>query len=66
MTEAEDGLDLLGGGGEQDGLGQDADVGQGVGVVGVELFVRSDEAPGAYDLAKFVEEMRVHCDEREG
>ena len=60
MAEAEDGLDFGGGGGKKDGLGHGAEVGEGVGVVGVEFFGGRDDGAGAGDIAEFGEEGGVH------
>ena len=60
MAETEDGLDFGGGGGKEDGLGHGAEIGQGVGVVGVEFFGRGDDGARAGDGAEFGEEGGVH------
>jgi len=60
MAEVEDGLDFGGGRGEKDGLGHGAEIGQGVGVVGVEFFGGSDDSARAGDGAELGEERGVH------
>ena len=47
-------------GGEDDGAGHGAEVGEAVALVGLELFGRGDEAAGAGDGAEFGEEGGVH------
>ena len=47
MAEADDGLDLFGGGGEDDGEGHDAEIGEAVAFVGAEFLGGGDEAVGA-------------------
>lgn len=60
MAEAEDGLDLVAGGGEEDGGWEDAEVGEGVAFVGVEFFGRRDEGVRAEDGAELFEEVCLH------
>ena len=60
MAEAEDGLHLLGSGGQEDGGWEDAEVGEGVAFVGMEFFGGGDEGVRAEEGAELLEEVCLH------